>query len=69
MIYALQGTIESIRDGFLVLHVGGVFYKIQAGERAIAGLQAGKETKIFCSSYIRDESVPELYGFLDEQSL
>ncbi|MDP3725228.1 MAG: Holliday junction branch migration protein RuvA [Nanoarchaeota archaeon] len=69
MIYALQGQASETRDGFFVLQVGGVFYKIYAGERMLHGVRVGQEMKIFCSSYIRDESVPELYGFLDEVSL
>lgn len=76
MIYALQGKVSERRDSFFVFQVGDVFYKIFAGERMLAELRKDlgprtedKEVKIFCSPYIRDESVPELYGFLDEQSL
>ncbi|MAF79943.1 Holliday junction branch migration protein RuvA [bacterium] len=67
MIYALQGKVSEKLDGFFVLQVGGVFYKIYAGERALKGLSG--DVKIFCSPHIKDESAPELYGFLDEQSL
>ena len=67
MIYALQGKVSEKRDSFFVLQAGDVFYKIYAGERALR--KASGEVKVFCSPYIKDESVPELYGFLDEQSL
>lgn len=70
MIYALQGRASERREGFFVFQAGDVFYKIFAGERTLQELpRANGEMKIFCSPYIRDESVPELYGFLDEQSL
>lgn len=80
MIYALRGEVDLVRDGFFTLQAGGVFYKIQAGERVLTELRkdpglriqdsgSGIQVKVFCSPYIRDESVPELYGFLDEESL
>lgn len=69
MIYALWGSVEGVMGSFFVFRVGDVFYKVQAGEGVLRKIQVGEEAKIFCSPYIRDESVPELYGFLDEESL
>ena len=69
MIYALQGSIDFVKDGFFALRVGDVFYKIFVGERALRSVCAGADIKVFCYFSIRDESIPELYGFLDEESL
>lgn len=70
MIYSLEGSIDGVKEGFFVLRVGGVFYKIYSGEGVLGKIRKKTgEIRVFCSPYIKDEKTPELYGFLDEQSL
>jgi len=69
MIYALQGNVDGVKESFFVLRVGDVFYKILAGEQVLKKVLGMESVKVFCSPYIKDEKTPELYGFLDEQSL
>lgn len=66
MIYTLSGTLSEKRDGFIILDVQGVGYRIFTPKSVSEKLPAaGNSLKFYCYMNVRENGT-ELYGFLSE---
>lgn len=69
MISYLRGEVASVADGYAVLDVGGVGYRVFISPRTAAGLPpAGSEAKLFTYLSVREDAL-WLYGFLTGDDL
>lgn len=69
MIYSIEGKLTAKYDGFFVVDVGGVGYKIAGSARTISLLpHLGERVHIFCHTHVREDAL-DLYGFLSEDEL
>lgn len=69
MLYTIEGTLTQKGEGFIVLLVNGIGFKLFCGKETVRRFPGeGTALKCFCTLRIRDEQ-PELFGFFDEPSL
>jgi Holliday junction DNA helicase RuvA len=66
MIAFLQGTPQILEDSVIV-HVNGVGYKVEVGQRTLTSLNKN-EVKLFIHTYVREDRM-ELFGFTQTQQL
>ena len=67
MIAELHGTISRRHDGWLVLDVGGVGYRVEVSARTMAALPSdGAQTRLLIESYIREDQF-RLFGFASQE--
>jgi Holliday junction DNA helicase RuvA len=68
MIHYLTGKVVGRGENFAVIDNNGIGFKVFLTAPNISNLPASEEmVKIFCFLYIREETGPELYGFLKEE--
>lgn len=70
LIYHIRGTLASIREGHLIIDVGGIGYKCFADSRTIGSLSAkiNEQLQLFTEMIVREDSI-SLFGFLEKSSL
>jgi Holliday junction DNA helicase RuvA len=68
MIATLLGKIDFIGNGYIILEVSGIGYKIFVNPVTIGKIKKGEKKKFFVHQYIR-ESQMDLYGFLSIEEL
>lgn len=68
MIAQLQGHIASIKEGSVVLEVGGIGYKVFVSPYTIGHISGGGLTTLHTHTYVREDSL-SLYGFLTPEEL
>jgi len=66
MLIKINGTIDYVGDGFLVLEQGGLGYKVILPEGSILG--ASGQMTLYTHEVIRDDS-RELFGFFSMEAL
>ncbi|MEK7149832.1 MAG: Holliday junction branch migration protein RuvA [Patescibacteria group bacterium] len=70
MIYLIYGKLIHKNLVFIVVEIGGIGYKIFVSQRTYKELpKNGTKIKVFCYHRIKQEEIPELYGFLSEKEL
>jgi len=62
----ISGTIAQISPAFAVIDNNGIGYYIHISLHTFGKIQSQKKVKLYIHHYIRDESLPLLYGFADE---
>lgn len=62
MIAYLEGKVELIRDGSVIVNVGGVGYKVSVGPDLINKLHVDDKIQIYTYTQVR-EDILALYGF------
>lgn len=62
MISYLKGKILNKGNGFIILRVNDIGYKIFVNSALYAGLGAGQEAEIYTHQYVREDAL-DLYGF------
>jgi Holliday junction DNA helicase RuvA len=62
MIGFLEGKVEFVRDGSVVINVGGVGYKVGVGPNLLSKLRAGDGVQLYIYTQVR-EDILALYGF------
>lgn len=65
MIASLRGTIKRLKPEEIIVHVGGIGYRVFVPISVWDNLQDDTEAELCISSYIREEKF-DLYGFSDE---
>ncbi|MDR2777908.1 MAG: Holliday junction branch migration protein RuvA [Rickettsiales bacterium] len=66
MIGRLSGVIESTREEFLILDVGGVGFKVFCSAKTLASMpKIGERATILIETIVREESIT-LFGFSSE---
>jgi len=68
MIAYLEGDIELVRNGYAVLKVGGVGYKVFVNPVFAESLHTGSFSKMFIYTQVR-EDISALYSFEDIEAL
>jgi Holliday junction DNA helicase RuvA len=65
MIGKLSGLIDSFGQGYVILDVQGVGYKINASQRTLAAIgQKGESAKLLIDTHVREDAIT-LFGFAD----
>lgn len=68
MIAKISGKIDYIDDGYVVVDVGGVGYKIFASSHTLGKIAGEAEVELFIHTHIR-EDIFALYGFATREEL
>jgi len=69
MIAFVSGILEMKLNGYVVIDVGGVGYKVFMSEAAIDSLgELGEKVKVFTHHHVREDDI-SLYGFLTMEEL
>lgn len=68
MIAKIKGTIEYIRDSYVVVDVNGVGYKIFVSAYTLGKLSLKPEVNLYIHTHVR-EDILALYGFLNLEEL
>lgn len=71
MFAYIKGTVHKATPAFVILDNNGIGYHVNISLNTYSKIQGKKECQLFIHYYIRDESLPMLYGFADnlEKSL
>ena len=66
MIAKLFGLVDSVYDGFLILNVSGVGYRVFCSSRTLGKLPSiGEATTLFIETQVREDHI-HLFGFADQ---
>ena len=69
MIAFVNGNLDMKSNGFIIIDVGGIGYKIFMSESAIENLgEVGEKVKIYTHHHVREDDI-SLYGFLTMEEL
>lgn len=68
MISKIKGKTEYIKDGYIVVDVNGVGYKIFATPYSLGKVAGKEEVDFFIHTYVREDALA-LYGFLTMEEL
>ena len=68
MIAKLRGTVDSLGDGFAVVDVGGVGYRVACAAGTLGRLRAGQTVSLHVETQVGDDYI-RLFGFLEEAEL
>lgn len=68
MIYFLNGAAVLKKNGFAVIEVSGVGYKVFFTRKELKSVIVGKKLRIFCHFSVKQDGF-DLYGFLSETEL
>jgi Holliday junction DNA helicase RuvA len=68
MIAKLKGTIDFMRDSYVVVDVSGVGYKVFLSAYSFGKIAGKTSVEIFTHTYVR-EDILALYGFLNLEEL
>lgn len=65
MIGKLSGIVDSFGQGYVILDVQGVGYKVNASQRTLGALgQKGEPAKLLIDTHVREDAIT-LFGFAD----
>lgn len=65
MIAKLRGTVDYLGDGFAVVDVGGVGYRVAAAASTLGRLRPGQNVSLLIETQVGDDYI-RLFGFLEE---
>ena len=69
MIAFVSGILDMKLNGYIVIDVGGVGYKVFMSEAAIDTLgELGEKVKVYTHHHVREDDI-SLYGFLTMEEL
>ena len=64
MIAKLRGTVDSLGDGFAVVDVGGVGYRVALAAGTLGRLKPGASAVLYIETQVGEDHI-RLFGFLD----
>ncbi len=65
MIGSLSGLVDGVFDGYIILDVGGVGYRVFCSSKTVAKLSgAGQAAKLLIETQVREDHI-HLFGFAD----
>lgn len=67
MYYSISGIAEA-KEGFLVIHTGGIGYKIYTSNTTLARISNNRETTVYTYLNVKEDAL-DLYGFSTEEEL
>jgi Holliday junction DNA helicase RuvA len=65
MIAKLTGVVDSTGDGWTILDVSGVGYRVFCSARTLGRLGPGEAASLLIETHMREDHI-HLYGFIDE---
>jgi Holliday junction DNA helicase RuvA len=66
VIGKLRGKVDSVRDDYLILDVGGVGYLVFASSRTLSAVEPVQgEVSLIIETHVREDHI-HLYGFMNE---
>jgi Holliday junction DNA helicase RuvA len=66
VIGKLRGKVDSVRDDYLILDVGGVGYLVFASSRTLSVVEPVQgEVSLIIETHVREDHI-HLYGFMNE---
>lgn len=68
MIAKIKGKIEYIRNGYAIVDVNGVGYKIYSTAYTLGKIRGKEEVEFFIHTHVREDAI-NLYGFLTLEEL
>lgn len=68
MIGHLEGSVQALRAGFVILSAGGVGYKVAATKQTLSSLAHGGKASFWTYLAVRENAL-DLYGFNSEEEL
>lgn len=68
MFYYLKGIAAIVSEGFAVIDIGGVGYKVYTSLNSRSKIEKGKETLLYTYTNIREDAF-DIYGFTTEDEL
>lgn len=68
MIYSLKGVIQDKGEGYIVLDVGGIGYRIYVTKSVENSSKEGEKKFLFTHQHVR-EDILDLFGFEDKEEL
>ena len=69
MIAFISGILEMKLNGYIVINVGGIGYKVFMSETAIEAIgEIGEKIKVYTHQHVREDDI-SLYGFLTMEEL
>lgn len=68
MIAFLKGTVEAKGNGFIIIEVNGVGYKVFMTESAIQEIETNKTIKVHTYMRVLEDDI-SLYGFMNNEEL
>jgi len=68
MIAKLEGLLDSVEDGFIILMAGGVGYKVSVSSFVLGKLAGQERAVLYTHTYVREDTL-SLYGFLSMDEL
>lgn len=66
MIARLWGSVDTIKDSFVILNVQGVGYKVQCSQRTLETLEIAKPCTLYIETVVREDALL-LYGFSSQE--
>lgn len=68
MIAKIKGKIEYLKNGYAVVSVGNIGYKVFVSAYAFGKMASAKDVELFIHTYVREDTLA-LYGFLTREEL
>lgn len=68
MIGKLKGKLDLIKDGFVVVDVRGVGYRVYVSEITLGKIIKKEELELYIHTNVREDHI-SLYGFVDQNEL
>ncbi|MEI8104154.1 MAG: Holliday junction branch migration protein RuvA [Candidatus Moraniibacteriota bacterium] len=68
MIAKLEGTLGSVEDGFVIVMVGGIGFKVTVSSFVLGKLAGQNQVSLYTHTYVREDTL-SLYGFLSMDEL
>lgn len=68
MIATLKGTVELLRDTYVIVDVSGVGYKVFLSQYTMGKIAGSGSVMLYTHTYVREDSL-SLYGFLALEEL
>ena len=66
MFAYIKGRLTTTTPAYVILENNGIGYRVQISLHTYSKIQGKKDVSLFMHYYIKDESLPMLYGFEDE---
>ena len=64
MIAKLRGTVDQVGDGFAIVDVGGVGYRVAGAASTLGRLRAGEKVSLLIETQVGEDHI-RLFGFLE----
>lgn len=68
MIAGIKGKIEYLKDGYAVIDVGGIGYKVFLTAYSFGKLAGQERAELFVHTHVKEDAI-DLYGFLSMDEL